>query len=723
MRDGTEPRSAVQEAASRPQKRKKPNPPSQVAPAAVASTSTAVATTPDARLRSVVENGASGGGEKKAKGKFPARRTSRRGLYRSVNGTFESPPIPLTAHGQGRDENDDVTKGAAADTTAQEEQNGDAPSASPEQLAFDDDDNDNDDDDGESEAGEDDEDDRDTQGDDPEEVELIGDGIIAMLESDQDSSSFKKISFADGSGRPICQGDVVELARSKLEGDKAYKSSAGYVGVVEEVRALNSDIDIGVNENGVPTKSVNKLYIKVGWFYSKYDFNAERDRWNAFQQQSANMGSNERVKSDHTDWDVQTNLVIRSGPELVYIFDDAYPAANASGQSSVHPLDFYSTPRLADLSPSPYATRAFSTLPASGPRNAPRKAIRAGTDLAIEHALPSFYFGVTSAGALPPTSRPRKSLIPHSTPPYPEELFANGANIKDGLQDTFYTRTAFSWDLQPALEGSGDVIKPSEINTWKRYKTGGKKDRAPKKLWPLTFNLHSDPPKPYDPLSIQHYSRAGRKWYDVSDLFDLQSYRLKPDEPTNASRGETAQAPASAPVALSNGPSSKRSNVDRALLDFDDDDDDDQEDDGDSGNVDRGPPHGTTSSIDRAVSRLVELAEAPIVRGGAYGLTGNAYLVARASWLQPPVASEWIDHTARVLDEWDDWRRRVDDRARGQGEGRGLKLAWRATDQTAWWPRVAKRETKPGGIAAGLDDGEDHAVEFEWVCPDTDEPI
>lgn len=129
------------------------------------------------------------------------------------------------------------------------------------------------------------------------------------------------------------------------------------------------------------------------------------------------------------------------------------------------------------------------------------------------------------------------------------------------------------------------------------------------------------------------------------------------------------------------------------------------------------------------VARLAQLADSKIVRGGAFGLTGNAYIVTRAENLaylldgvesdialrvQPPqiwhveeeslkatssdrvnllVEARWLLDFARM------WKDEVDRRVKGVQEGQGLGSEWRKTGD----------EKLPKGC--------------EWVCPSSGKAI
>lgn len=177
----------------------------------------------------------------------------------------------------------------------------------------------------------------------------------------------------------------------------------------------------------------------------------------------------------------------------MYVFDDAYPAPNASGQTSEHPLDFFSASRLSTLCASKHAEPALTTARATDPAGSARVPIKGRGDLSAHYTIPPFYFGVTSTTSLPPTTRSRRPLAYTHRPPFREELFANGSNIKDGIQDFTYVRTAFSWELQEPIEGSGETISKAETSLWKRIRQD-EEDTKPKKLWPLVGS-HSITPR------------------------------------------------------------------------------------------------------------------------------------------------------------------------------------------------------------------------------------
>ncbi|GAA5913966.1 uncharacterized protein JCM6883_000135 [Sporobolomyces salmoneus] len=550
------------------------------------------------------------------------------------------------------------------------------------------------------------------------EDEAISSETEEQLKSESESKSYTKFSFEDPScNAPIQLGDVIEIAGSKDDRDQQYKISKGWLGVVEEIRALKGDVSNLSDpitrqpalKDGKQQKKVDELYIKVGWLYSKKDFRDLADIDEAFRLQCQVMGPNERVKSDHIDWHRQANIVRNPRPELVYLFDDCYPAPNASGQTSLHPLHFYSTPKLQELSTSPYSIPAFSTIRQSDPPESARVPIPDGGDLSTDFILPFYYFGVTSLSSLPATSRTRRSFAYTNREPFNEEKYANGLNIKDGVQEPTYVRTAFSWKERGPIGDSDDdddEVASKGKRSARKNKPRPKKKKG-EKLWPLSFSLHSDPPKPYNPTSIQHYSRQSQQWWDLDDLEHSRSYRVKQEDMEDQQPApQRVQSRADAVLA-------------QALLEDDDSDSEPE--------PSQREPENEGSDLS---SKILNLSRSPIVRGGSYGLTGNCYLVARSEWLahyyepsQPPLLpcpsdldsaptdTEWMEKAKEVVDVYEQWEEGVRQRQEREGEGNGLKLAWAESEETKFFRRIRR------------DSGYDSEVEIEWVCPKTGEAI
>ncbi|GAA5858444.1 hypothetical protein JCM1840_001209 [Sporobolomyces johnsonii] len=526
------------------------------------------------------------------------------------------------------------------------------------------------------------------------EAKPVTKALERMLGSETQSRSFGRLTITLEQ-EPIRKGDIVTV------------HEPGWLAVVDDVRALHSDLfpiiddatgQPKLTKTGDTRMSGSDLYLLGSWLWSKSDLKAlTEDNDNAWSSQCEPMGPNEKVKTDHRQWHNKTALgVPSSGPELVYIFDDAYPAASPSSSTSErspHPLSHYSTPQLATLCPSPYASPSFSY--AGVP-------CKPGTNLARLHPLPDYYFAV-----------------------YPlRDIGRSGAvegKKDDGRRAVPYIRTGFSFEKQERMaededEGGGE----------RGQKTGkGKGGKAKKKVWPLTFNLHSLPPgRPYDPRSPQHFSRASQTWYDVADLQAGAHFRALDDEtdaeestkPEKAgamgtkrngtgkdkekvkSRAPTTAlgtSPVGAPVSSRSFNHiveveieiSSRSSTTTPL-------------------ARRNP--GSLQSAELIVA-LRKLAQSPIVRGGAYGLTGNAYLVTRAAELveilAPPAsptsassssaaaAADAAAESRALLTSAAKWEREVDDRENGVGEGKGLGKAWR------------ERGRAPEGC--------------RWVCPAT----
>ncbi|GAA5920803.1 hypothetical protein JCM1841_005101 [Sporobolomyces salmonicolor] len=521
--------------------------------------------------------------------------------------------------------------------------------------------------------------------------------IERMLASDTESRSFGRLRITEEQ-QPIRKGDVVTVYEP------------GWLAVVDDVRALHSDLlpiiddttgQPKLTKSGDTRMSGRDLFLLGSWLWSKRDLKAlTQDSDHAWLNQCETMGPNEKVKTDHR-------------PKLVYIFDDAYPAASPSASKrSPHPLSLYSTPHLATLCPSPYAFPSFSyaSLPC-----------KAGSNLSLLHLLPDYYFAVYAL-----RDKVRTGAVE--------------GEKGDGSRGVAYIRTGFSFDKQERRaedeEGHGEQGG--------RKMGKGKGGKARKKVWPLTFNLHSIPPgRPYDPRSPQHFSRASQTWYGVGDLQGGHHFRpfndgtdaqeLTKSEEAGAmvtqknikgkdkgkgkSRASASLAPeqttstayGTAPVcsAVSSRP------FNRLEVSIDSDT----------------PSRSSTTTplsrsnpgalqFDELVAALQNLSQSPIVRGGAYGLTGNAYLVTRASELvailaasaspastsapssassSAAAAANAAAESRELLKSAANWEQEVDDRENGVGDGKGLNKAWR------------ERGRAPVGC--------------RWVCPESGEFI
>ncbi|GAA5950152.1 hypothetical protein JCM21900_004611 [Sporobolomyces salmonicolor] len=501
--------------------------------------------------------------------------------------------------------------------------------------------------------------------------------IARMLASDTQSRSFGRLRITEDQ-QPIRKGDVVTVYEP------------GWLAVVDDVRALHSDLLPIIDDTTGQPKLTKSGDTRID---------------HAWLSQCETMGPNEKVKTDHRH---------------VYIFDDAYPAASPSASPSAskrspHPLSPYSTPHLATLCPSPYAFPSFSyaSLPC-----------KAGSNLALLHLLPDYYFAVYAL-----RDRVRSGAVE--------------GEKGDGSRGVAYIRIGFSFDKQERR--AEDEEGHGEQGGRKMGKGKGKGGKARKKVWPLTFNLHSIPPgRPYDPRSPQHFSRASQTWYDVADLQGGHHFRPFFNDGTDAqeltkseeagamvtqknikgkdkgkgkSRASASLAPeqttstayGTAPV--SSAVSSRPFNRLEVSIDSDT-----------PSRSSTTPPLSRSNpgalQFDKLVAALQNLSQSPIIRGGAYGLTGNAYLVTRASELvailaasaspastsAPSSASSSAAAAANAAAESREllksaatWEQEVDDRENGVGDGKGLNRAWR------------ERGRAPVGC--------------RWVCPESGEFI
>lgn len=182
----------------------------------------------------------------------------------------------------------------------------------------------------------------------------------------------------------------------------------------------------------------------------------------------------------------------------------------------------------------------------------------------------------------------------------------------------------------------------------------------------LAFSTHSITDKPYCPRNVQHFSRGEEQWYDVDDLATAGHMRPIP-------RADPSQ-PTPKPFSLALGA--------RA---FD----------------------STSAPVREVVDRLADLAADKIVRGGAYGLTGNAYLVTQAGAVHDRLSEhEGVSYNAEDLAEARSllqdavaFREEVKRRSLGIQEAKGLGKEWKSLGD----------ERLPQG--------------HEWVCPETGEAI
>ncbi|GAA5840733.1 hypothetical protein JCM9279_001200 [Rhodotorula babjevae] len=402
----------------------------------------------------------------------------------------------------------------------------------------------------------------------------------------------------------------------------------------------------------------------------------------------------------------------------MYVFNDAYPRrAPLKYTISWHPLEHYSTRELRKVAPS---TRHFHALetPSRFPDDLP--------------PLPDYYFGVGYPGYESAEAAQAK---------------ADGHTLKDeplpgdgdGVRQIPYVRVGFSFLRQQA-----------EVDEALASTAAGKKAKArggPKWVHKLMFNGHSviDPNNyehsSYNPRKVQRFSRPAQ-WHDVDALYATGHYRWKPaSPPTQPSPAPVTPKPAPYPPVT---PQRRRPTF----------------------TIEIPPPRTPSSRMPRrpvaaaAASRLWsssspappraerypppappspppahyaedamsdseaypsialhELARRSIMRGGAYGLTGNAYLVDRATFLAtylrrsgpdadeltPEAREELWDEARALLESAAEWDAEVLRRVRGEGGAAALAPEWRSDGD-----EQLRRLARPG-------DGEEG--EWVWVSP------
>ncbi|GAA5883265.1 hypothetical protein JCM1840_003313 [Sporobolomyces johnsonii] len=495
----------------------------------------------------------------------------------------------------------------------------------------------------------------------------VTEAIERMLASDTESRSFGRLTIGQ-EHKSIGRGDVVTV------------HEPGWLVVVDDIRALDSDLSPIVDDATC-----------------KPELTESDESWtdHTWLNQCKPMGPNEKVNTDHRQWFYKQALEVNgdpsSGPELVYIFDDAYPAASPSSSTSKrspHPLSHYSTPTLAAISPSHYASPALSyaSVPCGPATNLP--SLR----------LPDFHFVVyplRDAGDSE-TDKRRKG---------------------DGRRAVPYIRTAFSFEKQEKRAEDEDEDEEREQKTGKGKGRKRKGGEAVKKVWPLMFNLHSlSPSRPYDPRSPQYFSRASQRWYDVAELKAGRHYRPRDDETGTEESTNSGEAGATGTKKSGKGEETgkDKSGVSTSLAP--------KQTTMAAHGISPGSVNRYTDSLksDELVAALQTLSQSSIVRGGANGLTGNAYLVTRAlelvAILTPsaslpsaslPSASSSPSSTKAATDTAAEsrallksvakWEEEVDDRENRVREGKGLGKAWR------------ERGRAP--------------VRCRWVCPQSREII
>ncbi|GAA6000260.1 uncharacterized protein JCM10292_004059 [Rhodotorula paludigena] len=530
-----------------------------------------------------------------------------------------------------------------------------------------------------------------------------------IVDDDELSQSFKRFRLAPApededeapvADEPIYQGDVLEI-----QGDEGGR---GWYACVEDIRAPRAQIGEDF--------TVTSVALLVSWFYSAADLRERKgDNDHAWMSQSENLGPNERVKTDERQWIMQ-DMVISRRREIMYVFDDAYPAPSPRPSRDPpnaprHPLSFFRPAALVPLAPTSYALPALQS---PSKRSARKAAAAAGVGGSSE--VPPYLFGVSAL----PDSRLRAGGAP------PDEPVPKKKRGEDGVRGVPYVRVAFTFNEQEDREEEEELVRdgygtPGGSGTagsgGTKGKGKGKKKR--KKIRPLTFTPHSTHGTPYDPRVVQHYSRDTQTWHNVTDLLAGKHYRTEPTvealKPVSALKhgadgGDADKRRKSVIFELDFPPSRtpSRSNA--------------------SPNSTATPrANGSTASARSAAStspttlasdsiaggsspslsqELSALANSHIVRGGAYGLTGNAYLVTRAASLVPLLASpasgpEAADEARALLKSASAWSAEVERRARNHAEGNRLATCWRSKGTEGL--RQVEEELK--------------GVKAAWVCP------
>ncbi|GAA5861438.1 hypothetical protein JCM8547_006128 [Rhodosporidiobolus lusitaniae] len=255
--------------------------------------------------------------------------------------------------------------------------------------------------------------------------------------------------------------------------------------------------------------------------------------------------------------------------------------------------------------------------------------------------VPDFFFGL---GALPGAEGRMREYGPLANVREGKE----GGRKKDGRRGTAYVRATFTLQKQGEIEEEEGEAKVEGGGNGKKGGNGkGRKKMKKEKVWPLEFTHHSASRKPYNPRHTQVFSRSSNTWFETRELLEGEHYE---------------------PVVVATSSSGKKGKKDNDLAD--------------------------PSSLSLE-SRLSTLASSTIYRGGANGLTGNAYLVTRASSLlsllfpssspaiPPPSAltsdaRSTLEHESEtLLSSAQEWEKQVEDRVKGVKEGKGLEVEWR----------------------------------------------
>ncbi|BGP14840.1 hypothetical protein JCM10213v2_002795 [Rhodosporidiobolus nylandii] len=543
---------------------------------------------------------------------------------------------------------------------------------------------------------------------------------VLNMGNDGRSTGYKKMSgwlipFVDlrtveGSDQgPIRAGEIVEV-KTTIEG------VGGWYLAVEEFRALNSDLqstppEASSSTPGKPAvtqQKANTVYCKGSWLYGQKDLRdmAEATKALAFLKTAVHpMGPNERIKTTHCEWR-DKGLLKSTGPETLYVFDDCYPAAPpGASERSDHPLSHYRTSALLPLQSSPYASPALQT---------PNPSSKSSTSASASSRppVPDFFFGVGSSRG----SEGRRSELLEPAPKG-KKLDKEREEGEDGRRGIAYVRVGFSFEPQQDEDGAG------------KKKERGKKGKG--RIREPHFNKHSLSEQPYNPRHVQHFSRRTSKWYDVGDLKEGKHFKpisasssaapaalpssaatsptksvkksarkdgavnfwldIPVGQPSQSSASTSAGAAASrAPISGGSGGGGDGENDDRSRAS--------------SRSLGEFFPSEQTLAERKAdtLARLRALATSPIVRGGAYGLTGNAFLVVSAETLVALLdvsrgSEQDLEYAEKLLVSHAAWEAGVQDRVDGKGDGRGLAKEWR------------KKGEPPKGC--------------RWVCPESGEAI
>ncbi|GAA6008507.1 hypothetical protein JCM10207_007137 [Rhodosporidiobolus poonsookiae] len=541
---------------------------------------------------------------------------------------------------------------------------------------------------------------------------------------------YRKARFSADAVDTIAPGQVVDVKTGTAR-------KKGWYMVVEDIRALKDDIESGPTAGNSGRTMASTLYVRGSWLYSASDFGGKAPDGKPWKDRTWHMGPNERVKTDHQEWRASGMLRSQAGPETLYVFDDSYPApppGRSTPTASSHPLAHYRTSALKDFCPTPYAAPALR-----GDSPPPPTSKSAHAAAPPSEPLPSYFFGV---GA----QRGREGRGGEKLPD------RKGRRGGDGRRGTAWVRVGFSWNPQEREEdevswADEEVIDEEEVKLENGRGAGGegmgkgkgggkgkgktvKIKPGAKRVFPLAFKRHSLSRTPYDPRKVQRYSRAAKEWYSVKDLWqggyvvpapgadgqdgqegqedDAEEVQLKTvqraarkggavnfslDIPVGARSISSCSATAGAgssrtPSRVSNGATPAQPQL--------------TAEEEQAASAAKGDLH----------ARLEHLSQQPIVRGGAYGLTGNAYLVTRAgelvaallaASLAPPAsdnASSTLEGEASgLLAAHAAWAQEVQDRVDGVGEGYGLAREWRRTGDEK------------------LEEGE------RWRCPVSEEAI